>query len=96
MTARRVVAPKTVEPEPIEPELIDGGSEMTEPEQVAVVINPVEVNPYSAQPAPHLKPNWDENELDPTNRLSIAEDPDGSKNAARLKDAIERHQGLTP
>ncbi len=77
MTARK-------EPE-VEPVLVEP--------QVAVVIDPTEVNPFSAQPAPHLKPQWDEPELDPMKRYHIGEDPDGSKNAAAMSAAIARHQG---
>lgn len=76
----------------IEPEV----AEVVEPPQVAKQIYPEVINPFSAQPAPHLKPKWDEPGLDPMKRLSIAEDPDGSKNAAALKDAIERHQAAPP
>lgn len=93
MTARKEPEVAVPEPEP-EPEPVA---------QVAVVIDPtvmaepepaaaVEVNPYSAQPPPQLKPEWDEPELDPMKRYSIAEDPDGSKNAAALAAAIARQQ----
>jgi hypothetical protein len=92
MTARK-------EPESI---VIDELAEVELPEpEVAVVIDPtpepepaaaVVVNPYSAQPAPHLKPQWDEPELDPTKRYHIGDDPDGSKNAAVMAAAIARHQ----
>lgn len=78
----------------------ESGSEMTEPEQVAKVISPPTAAEsvasqrvdHHAAPAPQLKPQWDEPELDPMKRHSIADDPDGSKNAARLAEAIDRHQ----
>ncbi len=70
--------------------VVEDRNEMTE--QVAVVVNPPIV---TATPTPQLKPQWDEPDLDPMKRHSIADDPDGSKNAALLAAAIERHQGLT-
>jgi hypothetical protein len=84
------------ESEGAEPVLVE-----PEPAQVSVVIDPtvvaepaaaVEVNPYSAQPAPHMEPEWDEPELDPNKRRHIGDDPDGSKNAAVMAAAIARHQ----
>ena len=73
-------------------------AKVVEPPKVSKAIYPTPPkNPFSAQPAPHLKPKWDEPELDPEKRLSIAEDPDGSKNAAAMAEAIERHQnGVVP
>ena len=106
MTTRKNVAAETdlieAETNPVESEQVrieseidESESDMTEP-QVAKVIDPTAQpaapSAHFAAPAPHLKPKWDESELDPTQRFSLAEDPTGAKNAARLAQAIERHQ----
>jgi len=69
----------------------EGRSEMPKQvvAQVSVVVNPEIV---TAQPTPQLEPQWDEPELDPMKRHSIADDPDGSKNALLLAVAVSRHQ----
>ena len=57
--------------------------------QVSVVVSPAIV---TAQATPQLKPKWDEPDLDPMKRHSIADDPDGKKNAVLLAAAVGRHQ----